>query len=116
MPAYPCRVRPVLLLLAALLTVMPASGFALCVADSGHVALELVGTGCQPAGGTSCMTCSDCEDTPLSVGAAHRTATHAVVAPVLLADATGIATASVHSPVAPTLPKNPASRTPLLRC
>ena len=106
-----------MLLLAALLTIVPVSGFALCVAESGHVALELVGTSCAPAGDATCMTaCDDCEDTPLSAGAAHRAPSQAVTAPALVPAAPLLALDFATPVVATSLPKNPASRSPLLRC
>ena len=106
-----------MLLLAAVLALFPASGLALCVADSGHVALELAGTSCGQVGDATCMTASDdCKDTPLSVGSAQRTPTQAVTAPTLLPAAPVLAI-TLETPVAAAaLPTNLASRSPLLRC
>lgn len=71
--------RRFLLLLSAMLALVPASGAALCIEESGHFAIELVGSECAPfaTGNDTCMdACRDCEDTPLSVGAAQRVSTH----------------------------------------
>ena len=71
--------RRFLLLLSAVLALVPASGAALCVEASGHLAIELAGTDCSPTAAESetCMdACRDCEDTPLSVGAAQQVTKH----------------------------------------
>ena len=108
-----------MLVLAVVLALVPASGLALCVAESGHVALELVGTACAPGTDADCMSeCQDCDDTPLSVATAHKAPTQdgpdAVDVPAFLPQPL------TYAIVTPTItranPSNTASRSPLLRC
>ena len=114
--------RRFLLLLSALLALVPASGAALCIEPSGHFAIELVGADCAPIAGENdaCMdACRDCEDTPLSVGAAQRVLKHvdtALLAATLPAETPCRDVARiVRRDAAPTASPF-ASRTPLLRC
>jgi hypothetical protein len=122
MPYAP--IRRFLLLLSALLALVPASGAALCVEESGHLAIELVGTDCSPmaSGNDTCMdACSDCEDTPLSVGAAQRVSTHVELDAVFLEAALPAGIASLEHVRAPRRDAGLttslfANRSPLLRC
>jgi hypothetical protein len=67
--------------------------------------------------------CRDCEDTPLSVGAAHRVSTHveldSAILPTALPSGTRKRAARLRAPRAAT-PASPPSRftnrSPLLRC
>jgi len=115
--------RRFLLLLSAVLALVPASGAALCVEASGHLAIELVGTDCAPqaSGNDTCMdACRDCEDTPLSVGAAQRVSTHVELDACILPTALphGIARLEdVHAPRCDVgLTALHENRSPLLRC
>ena len=113
--------RRVILLLAAVLALVPAAGASLCVAESGRVAIELVGDACaSPVDGAGCMrACDGCEDTPLSVGAAHRAKTHVdPIAGDVPSDLPGPAANLTRVP-APDRTRSTfsfRSRTPLLRC
>ena len=121
MPHAP--IRRFLLLLSAMLALVPASGAALCVEQSGHLAIELVSE-CAPLanGNDACMdACRDCEDTPLSVGAAQRASTHVELDAGILPTALPAGTASRQGARVPgrhadrtasTFP----NRSPLLRC
>jgi len=115
--------RRFLLLFSAVLALLPASGAALCVEQSGHLAVELACTDCAPPAAASDAgldACRDCEDTPLSVGAAQRTALHPGLDAALLPAATpaGYAPESdaTSSGACPRLRPLSQSRTPLLRC
>lgn len=122
MPHAP--IRRFLLLLSALLALVPASGAALCVEESGHLAIELVGTDCAPqaSGNEACMdACRDCEDTPLSVGAAQRVSTHVELDAVFLEAALPASVASLQGARATRhdaglTSSNFTNRSPLLRC
>src|SRR5690349_23687098 len=116
--AYHCPMRRVMLLLAAVLALVPASGATLCVADSGRMTIEI--SGCGPSADATCLeACGGCEDTPLSVGAAHRATVHVGFDAALLPTAAprGFAAASPSFRSA-ALPRVAPSRgrTTLLRC
>jgi hypothetical protein len=115
--------RRFLLLLSAVLALVPASGAALCVEQSGHLTVKLACIDCvSPAAASDAGldACRDCEDTPLSVGAAQRTALHLGFDAALLPAATpaGLALESNATPTgaAPRFRPLSQSRTPLLRC
>ena len=108
-----------MLVLAAVVALVPAPGATLCVTESGHVAIEIsCDSRCATAAG-GLEVHKDCEDTTLSVGAAHRAVAHVDFDAALL-PAT-MPSGLVAAPVRP-LPRAavapPASReqTPLLRC
>jgi len=115
------RAMRIILLLAAVLALLPASGATLCVAESGHVAIEISGGDCSPPSGGGCLeACRDCEDTPLSVGAAHRAPAHEGGDAALLPAVTpaGFVAFSHANQVSAPRAIRPAvtNRTPLLRC
>ena len=113
--------RRFLLLLSAMLALVPASGAALCIEESGHFAIELV-TECAPqaSGNDACMdACRDCEDTPLSVGAAQRVSTELELDACILPTALPHGVASLESaPLKSTglAASHFENRSPLLRC
>jgi len=115
--------RRFLLLISAVLALVPASGAALCVEDSGHLAVELACIDCAPPAAASDAgldACRDCEDTPLSVGSAQRTALHLGFDAALLPtpNPSGFVPESdaTSSGAAPRFRPLSQSRTPLLRC
>jgi hypothetical protein len=115
------RAMRIILLLAAVLALVPAAGATLCVAESGHMAIEISGGDCAPPSGGGCLeACRDCEDTPLSVGAAHRAPAHESGDAPLLPSVTpaGFFASSYAIEVSAPRAIRPAatSRTPLLRC
>jgi len=115
--------RRFLLLFSAVLALVPASGAALCVEQSGHLAVELACIDCAPPAAASDAgldACRDCEDTPLSVGAAHRAPLHrafdAALLPATMPAAFAAGSPAAQLPVAPFCRPLADSRTPLLRC
>jgi hypothetical protein len=64
------------MLLASLVSLVPAAGIALCLGEEGHVAIELIAERCDPSevapGGPCDTECRDCEDIPLSIGLGER--------------------------------------------
>ena len=114
--------RRFLLLVSAMLALVPASGAALCIEESGHFAIELVGTECAPqaSGNDACMdACRDCEDTPLSVGAAQRVSTEleldACILPTTLPHGIALREGAPRTGARLTTALS-ENRSPLLRC
>ena len=61
------------MLLASLVSLVPAAGVALCLGEQGHVAIELIAERCNPSEVAPCDTeCRDCEDIPLTIGLGER--------------------------------------------
>ena len=64
------------MLLASLVSLVPAAGIALCLGEEGHVAIELIAERCEPSeiapGGPCDIECRGCEDIPLSIGLGER--------------------------------------------
>jgi len=64
------------MLLASLVSLVPAAGIALCLGEQGHVAIELIAESCDPSevapSGPCDTECRDCEDIPLSIGLGER--------------------------------------------